>query len=663
MKNLLVRFGALLFLFGFSALNGSSMLDLPPLFSDNMVFQQNAEAPIWGTSAPGQKVEVNTSWDGRTIKVKADAKGAWKATLQTPSAGGPYVVTIDDGSKITLRNVLVGEVWICSGQSNMEMPMAGWGKVMNYEQEVRNADHDQIRLFQVKKETSVRPRKAVHPVTKGWAVCAPATVEEFSSVAYFYARELQRKLHVPVGVVDVTWGGTIVEAWTSESSLRSLSDFTDRLNFLKIVSSDTAVLEKSYRAKLRECHQEMISRDLGFRKTEPVWADPALKDSSWGEITLPSRLEETCLPDFNGVVWLRREIELKGDFLSGDLQLSLGPIDDDDICYFNGVEIGRTFGYGLNRLYTVPKRCLREGRNVLSVRVVDTGGDGGIYGEKRLLYLTDGTSFLRLAGPWKYRVGIEKSRMPVIPVSLVSNPNFPTLLFNAMVNPLVPFAMRGVIWYQGESNASRAYQYRRLFPLLIRDWRKQWQKDFPFYYVQLANFKQRSEQPCESDWAELREAQLRTLQVKNTGMAVTIDIGDANDIHPKNKQEVGRRLSLIALANNYGFRIPFSGPLNRGFQIRADSIEIKFDHTEGGLIAKDGELKGFTLAGTDRRFHPAKAVIRGNRVVVSSDRVKVPVAVRYAWESNPECSLYNGSGLPASPFRTDRWPGVTVNAR
>jgi len=663
MKNTPIRVCLSLFFLYSCVFSVSAKPVLPPLFSSNMVFQQNTDAPVWGTSAPGLEIRLTPSWKGRPVVVKADSDGFWKTTLRTPAAGGPFTLTISDGEAVTLSNVMVGEVWICSGQSNMQMPLAGWGKVLRYEQEIAVSANKNIRLFQITREVNVRPSNVVHPTTKTWEVCAPKSVENFSAVAYFYARELQNKLKVPVGVIDVSYGGTIVEAWTSGSSLDQVPAFAERLDVVRKAPTDPRELELKYQREMKAWNQHLWDLDKGHSGENAVWAACDLDDASWKGMSVPSFIEDVCLPNFDGVLWFRRKVELGDAFLTGDLQLSLGPIDDEDVCYFNGVEIGHTSSYNVNRLYTVPKNLLKKGTNVIALRVTDSGSNGGIYGKKDQLFLTNGISRIDLCGVWKYQVSIDKKQIPVAPVLLTNQPNYPTLLFNAMIHPLIPFAMKGVIWYQGESNADRAYQYRDLFPLLIRDWRLQWGKDFPFYFVQLANYKQRSDKPCEDEWAELREAQLKALSVEKTGMAVTTDIGDANNIHPKNKQEVARRLSLIALSNSYARNVLFSGPVYKSFRINGSTIRVSFDFIDGGLMAKGGELKGFTIAGPDHKFYPAKAVIKENRVVVSASEVPFPVAVRYAWQANPECSLYNKANLPASPFRTDDWPGMTINAK
>ncbi len=637
---------------------------LPAVFSDNMVLQQQTQVPIWGQASKGKKVKLTASWDGKTYLAPTDSEGNWKIEIQTPAAGGPYNISISDGKEIKLSNVMIGEVWICSGQSNMEMPIKGWGKVMNFQQEIDQANHPDIRLYQVKKTVSPVPLTGGESTMGGWQNCSPKTVEEFSAVAYFFARELNQKLNVPVGVIDVTWGGTPAESWTSGKTLEIMREFHEPLALTQKAEENMSEAMAIYNRMMDEWETQVRQKDPGYSNGQPLWAEADYDAPSWGTIQFPGYIEEQVDPGFEGFIWLRREIELTDEWLKRDLKVELNQIDDDDITYFNGHEIGRTYGIGTVRHYTIPRNLLKKGKNVLTIRLGDTGGQSGIPGDASMLYVTNGKKRISLAGEWKQKISIfNKNEVPQQPLSFQTCQYYPTVLYNGMLHPLIPFGIKGAIWYQGEANADRAYQYRDLFPLMIRDWRAKWNKNFPFYFVQLANFMQRSEQPEESAWAELREAQTQTLNLENTGMAVTIDIGDANDIHPKNKQEVGRRLSLIALNQTYGKGNSYSGPIYSRMQLRNNEIEISFEHTDGSLVAQGGELKGFTIAGTDHIFYPAKARIAGDKVIVYSEKVSFPIAVRYGWANNPECNLYNKAGLPASPFRTDDWPGVTQSRR
>jgi sialate O-acetylesterase len=635
---------------------------LPRVFSDNMVLQQMDLVPLWGKATANTSITVTASWSKMKYKARADEHGDWKVSIKTPAAGGPYTLTFNDGQALTLKNVLVGEVWICSGQSNMEMPLAGWGKIDNYEQEIAAANFPNIRLLQLEHVSSPVPLSDAKVISGGWQTCTPASIAEFSAVAYFFARDIQEKHGIPIGVIHTSWGGTPAEAWTSAASL-------EKIPALAAAKGKQPATEEAYQEQLRRYHVKLrtwqdsaLANDPGVRDKRGFWAAANHDASMWETMPLPSEWEKSVLPGFDGVVWLRKEVNLPANWAGKELKLSLGPIDDQDITWFNGQEIGRTEGPTKERSYTVPRHVVKAGENVIAVRVLDFRRRGGVYGKHDQLTLVAAQDTMPLSGDWHYKVSVdarEGTSMPQPPVDLK---NRVTGLYNAMIHPLIPFAIRGAIWYQGESNADRAYQYRELFPLMIADWRKHWGRgDFPFYFVQLANFGEVSKQPAESAWAELREAQHLACSVPNTGMAVAVDIGEAHDIHPKNKQEVGRRLALIARAKVYGEDIAYAGPKYKSSKIEGNKVWLTFDHVQAGLqAAGQQDLKGFAVAGPDRRFYWANATIKGDQVIVWSDQVPEPVAVRYGWADNPICNLYNGAGLPASPFRTDSWPGITA---
>lgn len=641
---------ALLFVFPLSA-----EILLPKIFTDNMVLQQQTEAPIWGKSKPNKEVTLITSWNRKIYKTKVDSTGKWLLKVTTPVAGGPYTISISDGKKIVLNNILIGEVWICSGQSNMEMPLAGWGKVDDYKNEIAQADYPQIRLLHVEQATSTQPLSDLKATKAGWQQCSPETVAEFSSVAYFFGRDLHQNLNVPIGLINTSWGGTIAEAWTSGEALENMPYFKEAVKEIKSFSEEEA--QKQYEEKFKVWNNYILANDKGYKNGNPVWAETAFDDSSWSEMQLPGLWEEKGLNNFDGIVWFRKTINIPQNWNGKELELKLAMIDDNDITFFNGTKIGETNGHNVQRAYKIPGKLVKAGKATITIRVTDTGGGGGIYGEADNISISLAEKkemSIPLSDTWKYQAVINFKEHDKAPQSVVGNPNRPTVLYNAMIQPIVPYAIQGAIWYQGESNANRAYQYRELFPLMIRDWRKQWNRDFPFYFVQLANYKAANAEPQESEWAELREAQLQTLLLENTGMAVTIDIGDAKDIHPKNKQDVGKRLALNARAKTYGENIAYSGPLYESHRIEGNKIRIRFKNAEKGLKSNDGSaLKGFAIAGPDHKFHWAEAAIEGAEVVVSSPEVLFPVAVRYAWADNPECNLYNTENLPASPFRTD----------
>jgi len=649
----------LLSFFCFPALEAK--VKLPSVFSNNMVLQQQSEVPFWGTAAPNKKVKITTSWNAKTVETRADAAGKWKITVSTPVYGGPFSIEISDGAKLKLENVLIGEVWLCSGQSNMEMALAGWGKVLNYEQEIAVANYPTIRLLHVEQTLSTKPLEDVKVKMGGWVACSPQTVAEFSAVAYFFGKNLFQNKNIPLGLINTSWGGTIAEAWTSSGSLKMMPDFKPEvLEIEKMAKENTNLVEK-FNTEMANWNQEVLRADKGFLNGLAIWADNKVDVSDWKTMQVPGFWEYDGLPNFNGVVWMRKSIEIPADWNNKDLTLSLNMIDDDDITFVNGVEVGRTKISNATRTYIIPSKLVNAGKINITVRVFDGTGNGGIYGNAANIYLgLSADKQISLAGAWQYKVGFNLNEISKEPIDW-NNPNHPTLLYNAMIHPLVPFTIKGAIWYQGESNDIRAYQYRELFPLMIKDWRKQWNSNFPFYFVQLANFTKVLDEPSPSVWAELREAQLKTLHLENTGMAVAVDIGDEIDIHPKNKQEVGRRLALIAQANLYDQKIPYSGPIYSSYKIEGNTIRIKFNHVDGGLKAKNADsLKGFEVAGLDHQFYWAEAQIVGNDIVVSCKNVEHPIAVRYAWADNPICNLYNGANLPASPFRTDDWPGITI---
>ncbi len=626
-----------------------TQVSLPAMFSDNMVLQQKTNAPIWGKAGSNKNVKIVTSWDKQTYDVKADEKGKWKATVKTPTAGGPYEITISEKNTIRLKNILIGEVWICSGQSNMEMPLAGWGKIFNYEKEIAEANYPNIRLLQAKRTTSTYPLDDVALDSDGWQPCSPATIENFSATAYFFGRDLYQNLNVPIGLIHTSWGGTVAEAWASAESLNMMPEFREPVAEFSKMPQETN--QKDWMTQVNE-------KDFGIRNNVAVAAQKNFNDSDWKTAIVPGLWEEGDLPDTDGLVWFRKTIDIPDNWVGNNLTLSLGAIDDSDITYFNGTQIGATDGYATERRYIIPARLVKKGNAVIAVRVTDTGGGGGFHGDPVKMYIApQNKETLRenLDGEWKYKLAVNLKNVNT------NLQNRPTSLYNAMIAPFIPYTIKGAIWYQGESNAGRAYQYRTLFPLMINDWRTKWGYDFPFYFVQLANFMQVKDEPAESAWAELREAQFQTLRLNNTGMATIIDIGDAVDIHPKNKQDVGKRLALQAREKTYGQDIVGSGPIYESYKIENGKIRIYFKPNKSKLVAKDGDLKGFSIAGPDKKFYWADAKIDGNEIVVSSPNVKFPIAVRYAWADNPVCNLYNGARLPASPFRTDDWAGTTIN--
>lgn len=628
---------------------------LPSVFTDNMVLQQKTDITFYGDATKNKQLTVKTGWNGKEYHTEADGQGKWSLKIPTPAAGGPYEITFSDGKKLQLKNVMIGEVWFCSGQSNMEMPVAGWGKVMNYEQEIAEAAYPAIRLFQVKKNTSLAPLKEVESTLGGWQECSSATVPEFSALAYFYARALWKELNVPIGVIDCTWGGTPAEAWTNHETLRQVMGFREEMDKLERLGFDPNRMEQAYSEERAHWQSLFTETDKGMENGKLCWTAPSLSEEDWQTISLPGYWEGKGLKDFDGIIWFRRSLEIPAEWAGKPLTLRLGMIDDEDITYFNGVEIARGAGYMTPRTYTIPAKLVKAGKAVLAVRVSDFGGEGGIHGKAEELYVEADGKRISLAGDWKYRIGLSLKGFPPAPVSPIQSSSYPTVLFNAMVKPWTAFPIKGVIWYQGEANVGRSEQYGDLFPALITDWRRQWRSNFPFYFVQLANFMESKKIQPNSEWAALREAQTKALKLDQVGMAVTIDIGLADDIHPKNKQEVGRRLALLALAGSYGKNVSSSAPVFQNYIIKGDKMELDFGQKQDGFKIKDTTLKGFTIAGPDRVFYSAEAMVQNGKIIVSSPKVSVPLAARYGWADNPDCNLYGENGLPVAPFRTDCW--------
>lgn len=643
-----------------SFITAEGKVKLPSFFTDNMVLQQKSAVPFWGQATANTSVEVTSSWDKKSYTVKSDAKGNWGVSLKTPVFGGPYSITINDGDTLQLKNILIGEVWLCSGQSNMEMPIDGnnFGKVTNYEKELKNANYPQIRLLQAEHVDSAKPLSDLKVQHDGWQVCSPSTIGDFSATAYFFAKKIYDQRHIPIGLLHSSWGGTLIEAWTSSGSLRKIHDFDAGLKALES-DFDKETMQKKYDADMKVWTAKAEKADRG---ATGKWDAAAFNDSSWKTMRLPQYWEYDALNAVDGVVWFRKEVNLPKNMIGKEITFEFYA-DDDDVLWVNGMRIGATSGYNVRRAYKIPASVWKDKGNVIAIRVTDATGGGGIYGKDSDLILKAGSESLELTGDWKYAVGLNYKELDPMPF-LLAGQNRPASLYNAMIHPIIKLPIAGVIWYQGESNADRAHQYQTLFPLLIADWREKFNnKNLPFFYVQLANFMKTSAQPSPSAWAELREAQFKTLKVPNTGMIVTTDIGDALDIHPKNKQDVGYRLANIALAKVYDVKMPYSGPLYKSFAVKGKSAVVSFEHDVAMKASDNAKLKGFAVAGEDKVFYWADAKVEGNTVIVASDKVAKPVAVRYNWADNPEGNLVGEAGLPASSFRTDVWQESTFGKK
>ncbi|CAN5668015.1 sialate O-acetylesterase [soil metagenome] len=634
-----------------------------PALGSHMVMQRGRPNAFWGWSSPGSAVEVEV--EGNKASGVAGKDGKWLVRVMPPSVGGPYNVhiqshpagSLDEIETTVLTDVMVGDVWLCTGQSNMEFGLA---IAMGGPGAVAAANDPDLRLFMVPKMTALQPQR-----TNGgmWDVCTPETVAKdgwggFSAVGYFFGRKLRQETGVPIGLVEDCWGGTNAESWADRETVGRLKDFN--VWFPRI----DAGINGGIVPYATQAEAWMVANDPGS-KNEAEWSKTDLPLPGWTAISGVPSFDSLGQSQVDGVAWFRREFEVPEAMEGREATLKLGAIDDADTTFLNGSRIGETMSYNAPRTYKISAGGLNAGRNMLAVRVLDTGGFGGFSGpaEAMTLTLADGTQ-IPLGDGWKGRFGVNLYGGPPYPMDLSNNPNVPTVLYNGMIAPELPLGIKGAIWYQGENNAGRAEQYRRVLPAMIGDWRKQFgQGDFPFYIVSLAAFTPHKDAPGDDEWAELREAQALTAKnVKNSGLALAIDVGDAADIHPIDKQTVGERLALIALARDYGKSIVYQGPTYRSMSVEGSEATLKFDHAEG-LMGRGGAPGEFSVAGVDRKWHWATARIEGDTVIVSSSDVSKPVAVRYAWQSNPVANLYNGAGLPTVPFRTDSWPMLTAGRK
>ncbi len=624
-------------------------LELGSPLGDHMVVQHDQPVKIWGWAEAGESVTATLRQS--SISTKAADDGKWNLQLPAPGLGAPFAIKVASKSEtLELNDIVGGEVWICGGQSNMAWEVR---KVKDAKAEIAAANYPMIRQLKITRSTSLSPEeKAQH---SGWQVCSPETVGDFTAVGYFFARRLHQELKMPIGLVNSNWGGTIIQAWISGDSLKTHPDFKSDIERMQAAAVDPD--------HARSMAKKVDAWRKAYRKMQKqpaeAWQEVSIDDAGWATQTLPGYWEQQGYKDIDGVAWYRRKVSIPDRWKGKPLKLSLGVIDDADITWVNGTKVGENLMWDAKRRYEVPAKVTNSNDLTIAVKVTDGNLGGGIVGDAEELFIgLEGEEPISLAGQWRFSLEPATKKVGPKPKGIRTNQNQPMVLHNAMINPLLPLSIRGAIWYQGESNARRGggRQYRTLMPLLVKDWRKAFQNDLSFYWVQLANFQAPVDQPYDSQWAELREAQSMTLSLPKTGQAVIIDIGEASDIHPKNKQDVGKRLALIALAKDYGKDVRYSGPTYKSMSIEGEKVRIQFDFADG-LAAKDGEeLKRFEICGEDQKFHWADAQIDGQSVVVSSAEVKSPVAVRYAWAENPAgCNLTNGTGLPASPFRTDDW--------
>ncbi len=639
-------------------------LQLASLFTDHAVLQRRQKIPVWGWSAPGARLTLVLGNENRTTE--ANQAGAFRVDFNPREAGGTLTLTVtcSVNGTLTVSDLLVGEVWLCSGQSNMDWPcsVSGFGLT-----ELAGG-LDQVRLFRVPPVTAGEPQTVV---TGSWTAADETHLANFTGVGVAFGRELRTHLDCPIGLIHSAWGGTPAEAWTSLPALAASAPCMPIIDRWRVQAlSDITPDSPRGKELMLAWERDTFYQDPGISAAASKWMDPALNEGDWLSMDLPQTLGNAGV-DINGAVWFRRSFDLPATLTGRDVVLRLGVIDDFDTTWINGEHVGgigkeNPNAFATARTYQVSARFLRPGRNVIAVRVFDHFGPGGVYQGPLRVSTADGALNLDLEGPWKYRVELAlPPRRTMTPLPFSQPANYPAYLFNAMIAPLVPYAMQGAIWYQGESNAGRAEQYRTLLTAMINDWRAHWGREFPFGIVQLNAWQPRLKEPGESSWAELREAQSRVAtDLKQVWRAVGIDTGEADDIHPKNKPLIGYRLALLARRHVYGdTKLIADSPSYAGMSIEGAAIRVRLADARGLTALGGNPVPGFTIAGADRKWHHAVATLEGDSVVVHSLEVIAPVAVRYAWADCPTVSLVNAAGLPVDAFRTDDWPMITAGVR
>lgn len=616
---------------------------IPRLISNGMVLQQKASVKVWGWANKNEAVTIQ--FNHKTYKTIANQEGKWLVTITTPKAGGPYEMAITGENQLKIKDILIGEVWLCSGQSNMVLPMERVKE--KYADIITSTNNPQIRLFFI--PTRFNFNTPLEDFSTGkWEAATPENILRFTATGYFFAKDLYEKYHVPIGLINASVGGSPVEAWISEETLRQFPEHLAVATQMKD-SSYIHEIRKRETAINNEWYARLRRNDKGMNGTKK-WYENEYDASDWATMTLPDFWENQGLKKTNGVVWFRKEINVPASMAGKTAKFFLGRIVDSDSAYVNGQFVG-TIGYQYPpRRYEIPKDVLKEGKNTIVVRVINNAGKGGFIKDKTY-QIRVGNEIIDLKGNWKFKLGTAQE--PLAATTFFQYK--PVGLYNGMISPLINYGIKGVIWYQGEANTNKPSDYHQLFKTMIQDWRQKWnQGSFPFLFVQLANFMEPADQPSESQWAELREAQRQTLNVPQTAMAVIIDTGEWNDIHPLNKEDVGKRLALAARKVAYHDKnLVFLGPMYQSMEVKGDKFMLSFTNTGSGLTAKGGgELKYFAIAGADKKFVWAKATIKGNKVEVWSEAVSKPMYVRYAWADNPDtANLYNKDGLPASPFQ------------
>ena len=617
-----------------------------PIFGDNMVIQGGKADTIWGWSEPGDTVRVEIG--KRKAEARAGADGRWQVKLTPPGTPGPHVMRITGRSRaIELKNVLVGDVWIGGGQSNMELPLRF---ARDADAEINAANAPEIRYFKVSGHAAYHRTDVIEG---SWKVVSPETADAMSAVGYYFARKVQGETKRPIGMVIDAVGGTPAEAWASAQSLVPIHDFDVQLAELKRLSDSGA---PEYGNFVMHWYDQY---DIGLKGG---WKEPGFDDKAWTPVTVPGGFAELGVPESPALVWFRKEITLPDPLPAGRAAIALGSIERMDTVYINGTSVGSSAWVENPRFYFIPDGVLKPGRNSVVVRVLKTKPAGGFLSTADDLYLKLGDqSKIALAGAWKGQVSVDARPPQPLPISYENWPVMPSVLYEGMLKPIAPLSITGALWYQGEQNSERGYQYRKILPVMIKDWRTLFQQgDFPFYVVSLPAFQARKPTPTDDGWADVRESQALTVaSVPNTCLAVAIDTGEAGNIHPKDKKPIGDRLAACALKGVYGKNVVTSGPALTRVDRLPDALRLHFAHTDGGLVAKGGPLGEFSVAGDDGKWAWADAKIEGDTVVVSSPSVPHPVNVRYAWQSNPAATLFNGAGFPAAPFRTDHLPLVT----
>jgi sialate O-acetylesterase len=628
--------------------SAQARVSLPKIFSDNMVLQRETAISIWGTANAGEKITVTLN--KQIVSAIADASGKWSVKLKSEKAKTNLTLKIVGENTIEIQNVAIGEVWLCTGQSNMEWTV---GQSINAEKELASSENPHIRHIKIAKTVNTVPQNDV--AEGSWKLSNPINTKDFTGICYFFARDLYNELKVPIGLINASWDGTNIETWISREGFESSDEFREMIAKIPKVDLD-AFTKQKVGGKLAQIEQMQGVKLSDFNAE--AFNNLSYNDSKLPAMNIPELWDSQALGTFDGVVWLRKIVELTAEQAAKSATLELAKIDDNDISYVNGLEVGKTNQWDAPRKYKIPSGILKAGKNLIVVKITDTGQGGGIYGDAKDVKINFGDETISLAGKWKFQVESVQTGATVN--------EYPSLAFNSMINPLIPFAVRGAIWYQGESNAGRSYQYRKAFPLLINDWRAKWKTDFPFYFVQLATYTTAGNSNEGSGWAELREAQTMTLATPKTGMAVTTDVGNPKDIHPTNKQTVAKRLAAIAFNRIYKKRMIDSGPMFKLLKSLGNKAVITFENVGGGLITTNanGIVKGFEVAGSDQTFYAADAKIVGNTIEITSDKVAVPIAVRFGWIGDASaCNLFNREGFPAVPFRTDDWKTITKDTK